>query len=482
MSESNGSNKIWMVIALVATAAAIWFALRGPAVQPAPAQAAPTPEAAPSLPVAASPAAAELPAGASPVWPQAPEVGDEPALKIIEGNFIQDPKHALKLIDKAIEDAGGEDALARWQDATWRRTSDESGAALSGELLHQGGKMAVRSDPATGRSTGWRGGSCWVDRGEGLVTACTLEDHAKMVLAQAIHDATVLLPLRKGVYKLVKTGVFEHEGRNVNRYEYALQGTDWQLTMLQEPADLRPLRLTVGRGDRSMEPLHCDLGTPRKFDGLQVATMRRFHFQPRTDAGDRADDPPYTEVITDVMPGVDKARMTPLKPVVGTPVRIAKRRALAVVEGQCPSHGGLFDALIATEERIPRTHNTLQPDWFEVLGSGDDAAGLSAGLKVWVAPLSAGGVVADAGFRNIGAQERVARQVVMVPVAEVPARFAAFIAEVRKLGHTVKAGAPRVVQIIDVPATPKDLPADAPAARPEDGPWTVELQLVIEPK
>ena len=482
MSDSNASNKIWMVIALVATGAAIWFALRGPATPPEPAPDAPAAPAQPAAdpPTAASPAAAALPAGASAAWPEAPEVGDEPAARIIEGNFIQDAKHALELLDKAIADAGGEPALARWQDATWRRSSDESGSALSGELLHLGGKMALRSDPGAGRDIGWRGGNCWVDRGEGLVTECTLEDDAKMVLAHAIHDATVLLPLRKGIYKLVKTGVFAHEGRTVNRYEFTLQGTDWQLTMLQEPADLRPIQLTISRGDRSMEPLICDLGTPRRFDGLVAATMRRFHFQPRADAGDRADDPPYTEVITALVPGVDGARMTPRKPTIGTPIRVASRRALAVVEGPCASHDDLFDALIATEERIARAHNTLQPDWYEVLGGG--AGGLAKDLKVWVAPLSAGGALAVTGFRNIAAEERVARQVVKVPAAEIPARFETFLAEVAKAGHKEKVGAPRLVQIVGVPATPSNLPADAPAARPDDGPWTVELQLVIEAK
>ncbi len=482
MSESSGNSKVWMVIALVATAAAIWFALRSPEAPNPEVKETPTKtaEAKVAAPEAASPTAP--PAAASPTWPEAPEVGDEPAAKEIEGNYIQDDKHALKLLDQTIEAAGGEKALQRWQQATWNRTSNESGTALPGSLLHLAGKMAVREEPQTGRTFGWRGGNCWVDRGEGLITECTLEDHAKMILAQAVHDATVLLPLRKGPYKVAKTSVYEHEGRTVNRYGFTLQGTDWSVTLLQEPDNLRPLRVTISRADRRIEPLHCDLGSYRQFDDLSVATMRAIHFQKRAEATDRPDDPPYTEVITAVSAGVDEAKMKPRKPAINSPIRVSARRALQVVAGPCANHAGLFEALIKTEERIPRAHNTLQPDWYEVLGEANDAAGLVAKLQVWVAPASAGGAVADAGFKRVAAQDRVARQVVKVPIAELPARYATFVAEVIKAGHKPKAGSPRLVHIVDVPSPPQDRAGDTPAPGPEAGPWTVEMQLPIEPK
>ncbi len=488
MSEANGNSKVWMVIALVATAAAIWFALRSPTAPTPPTVEVPAAEAPgtqknePVSPPHAASEALAPPEDASPIWPEAPEVGDDPPAKEIKGNYIQDDTHALKLLDQAIESAGGEKALTRWQDATWQRTSNESGAALPGQLMHLGGKAATRLEPQTARSYGWRGGSCWVDRGEGLVTDCTLEDHAKLVLAQAIHDVTVLLPLRKGPYKVLQTSVYEHEGRTVNRYNFSLAGTDWTLTLLQEPADLRPLRMTISGADRRMEPLHCDLGAYRRFDGLWVATMRALHFQKREEATDRPDDPPYTETISDVSAGVDAAKMKPLKAAVGTPIRITNRRALQVVAGKCASHDGLFEALITTEERIPRAHNTMQPDWYEVLAEGNDAASLTAKLEVWVAPASAGGAVTDAGFRTVAAQARVARQVVRIPIAQLPTRYAAFVAEVLKAGHKPLAGAPRLVHIVDVPAPPQDHPGNAPAPGPQAGPWTLDLQLPIEGK
>ena len=480
MSEANGNSKVWMVIALVATAAAIWFALRSPEAPPAPAETPAAQQGEGILPPRAASEALAPPPGASPTWPEAPEVGEDPPAKEIKGNYIQDPEHALKLLDLAIENAGGDKALASWQDATWQRTSNESGAALAGEYLHLGGKATTRVEPGTARSYGWRGGNCWVDRGEGLVTDCTLEDHAKLVLAQAVHDATVLLPLRKGPYKVLETTVYEHEGRTVNRYAFNLQGTDWTLTMLQEPANLRPIRMTISRADRRIEPVHCDLGSYRRFDGLWAATMRSIHFQKREEATDRPDDPPYTDVVASVSAGVDAAKMKPLKATVGTPIRIAARGALQVVVGACASHADLFKALITTEERIPRAHNTLQPDWYEVLAEADDAAGLTARLEVWVAPASAGGAVTDSAFRTVAAQPRVARQVVRIPIAELPARYAAFVAEVRKAGHKPAAGAPRLVHVLDVPAPPQDQPGNAPAPGPGPGPWTLELQLPIE--
>jgi hypothetical protein len=485
MAESNGSNRVWMVIALVAIVAAIFFAVSSPNTAPdAPVAAQPEAKVEKAAEAAAPPVEpASLPVEASPQWPEAPEVGDEPMEKAIEGNYIRDLKHVKKLAREAVQKAGGAQRLGDFIKATYKRSTGEAGMMLTGELLHDGGRMTIRTDRETGFEYGvHKGDRCWSYRDD-VVTGCTQEDTAKLVLAQAIHDSTVLLPLRRKPYKLKSVAVLEHDDKTVNRYQYDLHKSDWQISVLQDPATLRPLRVSISRADRRMEPLHCDLGNYRNFGGVHFATLRGYHFQDiAEERGSHPRDPAYTVTISEVRPGVAGGRLKARKPTKKSRVKVFKRRPLLVVEGAAGEPKDLFNAWVKTEELIPAAHNTLQPEWYAVMGSGQDTAGLAVDMKVWVSPISSGGAVQVAGFRNIAGAEFVAHQVVRADVADLAERYAEFLKDVRSKGHAPVEGTPRIAWVLNVPYVTKDHPANGDIAPPDDKPWTFDLQVVVSGK
>lgn len=288
MAEQNNASRIWMTIALLATAAALFFALRGPAEPtaapaPAPEPAKPAQEAVPA-PAPVSPTA--LPAAASPAWPKAPEVGDEPAQQPSVTNLVEDPEQARELTAKALRESGGEEAYAAFLSATYKLSTTETGALTNGTLLHGETGVVVRTFDELGARLGGDSKRCWFDRGAGVVLGCDPLSQSLLVLDRVVHHVALRLPLTRAPYKLVKTGVFERDGVHTNHYAYEIEGTQWHATVLEDPTTLRPLSVELWTRDEEMwgrdrrgNALVCELSAWRKFGNVPFPTVRRYLVQ-----------------------------------------------------------------------------------------------------------------------------------------------------------------------------------------------------------
>ena len=421
--------------------------------------------------------AVEVPTGASPVMvPGAPTSTNMPShVQADRGEsgapFPFKGKDAVEqYLSKRIDDAG-EDKLNRYLSATYAAMTSEPSAAVSSTIAVAAGKGAVLTFPEARVTYRLDGARCLEDS-DGVVMECTYLDAARAWLYRGAHDSTVLLPLRKAPYSLVKAEeIFAKEDARETtskRYLYAIAGTDFTLVVLQDPDDLRSLGVHV-RSPRlekmGIDSLRCTMSGWEKIDGVMFA--RRWHVHWRvgehTSGQVAKNSKPYSVVVTGIAAGA-AAAMTPPPALskVGAPVRFAPRPTLSVVAQEADAKQ-LFPVWMKLREALPPNRLTLDHGLLVQV----DGTGLSAAID----PRSATRAMSSAGFRAIGAAQ-TARKLFKIPVEAIPAAIDAFSGEVQRSGKKLADG-PRIARVLRWPPIPAEKGA------PVVGDSVVELQLPL---
>ncbi len=382
---------------------------------------------------------------------------------------------ARRLLQAAISSRGGTERLNRYLEATYQRIYDLEGRSLPGTLLHDGGKTTVRIGVEPMVQVGRSEQTCWLRRRD-VVTVCALEDRALLRINQAMHDAAILTPLLRPPYRVLG-GTLANEQQRRHRIELAISATPWRLVVSLEQGSGHIEHLGLRHAEGLLDAIDADLNQYKRFDTVAFPSERVLHFEELevSDANGRTAPAIERERIVDVQPGVDRRRMAPPAMTTTTGIRLSKRPSLLVALATAPGgHGDVLDAFARAEKLLPAELPFVEPEWYEVLGHGTEPDGVSPRVQVWVASevyvVGTERTPVGRKLTRITTEGRLASQVVRVPFADIPARYARFAREVTEAGLVPIVG-PRVVRVVAI--------ASSSGQNADKSPWLVELQLPV---
>ncbi len=421
------------------------------------------------------------------LWLRAPGSGDQDATDDQDtplqsaGWHIEPPTNPAAvgpILSKAITSAGGEVGLQALASATWTRAYAWPGGELTGELLHEVGKGTLRRGVEPGVEVGRVGKRCWLRRAD-VVTGCALEDRALLRIHQAAHDATMLVNLARPPYRPVGVSAASRGRHGAQALFFDLDDGPWRVVVIVDVAgDHRAERVSLLHRQSRLAPIHCELDNVGPMAGIQVARTRRLLFEERMVPTADGGETPSVEIeqIRGLRPGVKSGALNPPPATAEGPMVLGSRPAMLVALADVASgHEGALAALDEAESLLPPELQLVEPEWFEVIGTGAEPPGTPKRVQVWVASALyvIGAERTEVGRRltRVQAEARVARQVVRAPFSQLPERMKAFAARVRAAGHGI-APRPRVVRVVGVAGSSGD--------DPQGEPWLVELQLPLE--
>lgn len=388
-----------------------------------------------------------------------------------------DPAQANKLLLAAMARVDEQPLRKRLSRATWQRSYAWPGGKARGTLLHDGEVATLRRGVEPGVEVGRRGDRCWLRRGE-VVTECALEDRALLRVHQMAHDATLLLPLSQPPYEAQGWSAASKGRHSAHALFFNVQDSPWRVVALMDVDAPRIERFSLQHRQGRLKPIDCDLADLARLGGLMVPTTRRLHFFERVlpDAQGIMRPAVVVERMEGLQVGADGAAMIAPAATAEGPMRLSRRAAMLVAFADVPTgHGGAIAAFDAAETRLPAELQLVEPQWFEVIGTGGEAPGVPKRVQVWVASalytVGAERTAVGHHLTRVQAEPVVASRVVRVPFDALPQRLESFAAEVRGAGHRI-APRPRVVAVLAVPVDSGEDPRTAP--------WLVELQLPLE--
>ena len=396
------------------------------------------------------------------------------------GWVLDAPEHPEAVpvqLQMAIDKAGGAKLLQPMASATWQRAYDWPGGEATGELLHQAGVGTLRRGVEPGVEVGRVGERCWLRRGK-VVTDCALEDRALLRIHQAAHDATVLVNLGRAPYQPVGVAAASLRRHGARALFFDLADGPWRVIVIFDVAGgFHAETVTLLHRQRRLAPIHMDLHDRAPMAGIQVATTRRLHFEERMVRNEDGSQVPSVEVerMTALEAGVNADALRPPQPTTEAKLTLGSRPAMLVALADVPEgHEGALAALDRAEGLLPPELPLVEPEWFEVIGTGAEPDGVPRRVQVWVASAlyTVGAERTDIGRKltRIEAEPRIARRIVRATFGELPGRLRAFADEATAAGHLI-ARRPRVVRVLRIPGSTGDAPAGQP--------WLVELQLPL---
>ena len=446
---TNPRFALGLVAVLGAVAALLWFVQRPPASHPTADGAGghpPPPAVAP--PDSASPvvAAPEAPTQAVVAPPEAPTLTDAGTPPSAAGSFYaRTVEDGQKVLDLAIEAAGGRRALAAIQRATATQFASGDVLQFQATTAHDGNR-AVRltlADPDA--VVGHAGAVCW--RQWGAVVAPCHDDVARVAaMWRWMHAASVILPLRDAPWELGEAGAQVIQGQRVNVLRFAQPGVVEEVQVHFDPSSHRLVRLEVSRKDQCCRDV-VDFSDPRGFGGASLPALRRIVF----DAGGKQPSA-VTAVLADLKPGADAGAFRVPAWTQKLPVSSATRPEFMVLEAKAGSHDGIYKAAQDLAQSLGASSHFLHSQVYEALGDPASAATLAAGIAVWQR-LARDGAGAPAGVRKRATTVPavgVERTVLRVALGEIIGRAANAVADARGKGLAAAPGRVTVRYLSDV--------------------------------
>lgn len=500
MAESNAGNKFWMVVAIVAIIGLIVAVATRPSVP----ESAPDPTPNPAAEVAKKPAPPALPA-----LPDGPPEAPDPdpvdtdftpapgAVSAVDAPGAPSPtltgpspnrgpegsKYPLRglasvpdLLKSAVDEIG-EDKLKKYLKATYEGFTTEAGAPVPTVVSVSAGKGAHISYPASANAYQIAGSQCIQDL-DGAIGDCRPLEAARAWAYRAAHDSSLLLPLSKPPYKLLKAVEFRPAddvgARDAKAYTYAIAGTQLQVEVLQDPDTLRPLGVAVTGPEllkQSINKLNVALSGWDDADGTSMPLRWKVSYL-------TSEEPPivvkqwlkgYTVHFTKVAPGAAAAeKPLPAAQKANGAIRYAPRRGLMVVAGAVAADTGFWQDSSVLVERLPYGSITLPHE--VALAVAQD--GTQQALLV---PQSPNVAMAATGASTLAAQPNVARQLVKATPQQLAAQLTRFAADLTAKGHQLAPG-PRLALAFRYPILPDSAPLE------KGTPALFELQVPVAAK
>lgn len=486
MSERTGTSVgavIGIVVAVVAAGAAGWW-LANPAPELAATGAAAATATAPlplqnagkdvPAPATSSDRPASLPAGATTANVGLPEGATPPDIAALNlalidtpsGLVIEKPGDADTVIERAVEAAGGREALEAMRAATLRVYVRAAGMRDAGRLVHgRGGQVALHIDGQR-LSYGMRDGGCWWR--EGAVTApCFAPSRIVVRLLNAVHDATLLTPLLEAPWQRVSAHAVRLNGKISNIIQFSSDDAELEIAIWFDPLSHRPIRVQIEElGRQQSEVAWADLSDDGTFAGVKVPMTRKI----TVSMGAKARRPWEIRVLSAKL-GSEDGDLAHSEWTVETPMARSVRRALKVVEAKAQGGHQAFVAAEVQAQAACLPHASPLLHWpLEVLGPPTSMATLESSVACWYVLRDHGDgvepkVASPARIRQVPATLALVTRVLRLPFDEVPAAVIATATAARAAGHTL-ADAPVVIRYL----------SDASGENHE---VTIEVQLVI---
>lgn len=442
-----------LIAALGVVAVVLWRSGQNP--QP-PAPTTPAPQAqAPVEPTTAPPAEPLKPQpiqAGPPARIDAPEAPTAtgapiPAGMAIYARTLADGPRVLQL---SIDRAGGVRGLDNLRRATYQLFRVGTRGTSSLEALCDERGNVVITDKQAGQEEGLVDGTCWLKRGQ-LVVTCEPRHRAVLLAMGLAHIATALLPLQAPPWHLKSVGAAQMEGQLTNTLHYSAPHAG-ESALFIDPQSGRVMRLSAGNTHVALSELQT-IGT------AQIPTMRRISLYD----DDLAETPiaVFADRVASVKPSIEPSRMKPPALTKFMPTQVVARPQLVAVRAEAGTHAGRETA-VQSVASLFSWEEMAQAEMYEVLGTPPN---LDQGVEVWFAmPPSAGS--GNEALRQrltvVPAEPAVASQILRVPEDQVMAAMQKFLGEVKATGRPA-------IRYIDRPD-------------PKTHEITIELQVPVQRK